>query len=148
VRIPLKSDVKASPPPSCSQQSVTIAPEAGAKFHQELPYGSPEWQTTYATLRNTNEGYHGYVKDSAHEGLDKPDRRRLHGVAPQSVLAALLFMAANVRKIRTFLKLRAADTVTRARRRPRRRRSAPLQHWRPPNSQGVSPSTSDPPLIA
>jgi hypothetical protein len=61
VRIPLKSDVKASPPPSCSQQSVTIAPEAGAKFDQELPYGSPEWQSTYATLRNTNEGYHGYL---------------------------------------------------------------------------------------
>ena len=84
IRIALKSDVQAAPPPSCSQQSVTIPPEAGAKFDQALLYGSPEWQSTYATMRNTNEGFHGYVKDEAQESLAKPQRRRLHGVAPQA----------------------------------------------------------------
>jgi hypothetical protein len=45
----------------------------------------------------------GYVKDPAHEALDDAGRRRLHGVAARSVLVAFLLLAANVRKIRTFL---------------------------------------------
>jgi hypothetical protein len=58
--------------------------------------------STYATLRNTNNGFNGYVKDLAHEALDDAGHRRLNGVAAQSMLTALLVMAANVRKIRTF----------------------------------------------
>ncbi len=41
-RIHLKDEVRSNPPPSCSQQSVTIALEAGAKFGQELLYNSAE----------------------------------------------------------------------------------------------------------
>ena len=56
----------------------------------------------------------GYVKDPAHEALDDAGRRRLFGTAAQSILAALLLMAANVRKIQTFIRdlcgqLRLAD---------------------------------------
>jgi hypothetical protein len=145
VRIALKSDLKTTPPPSCSQQSVTIAPGAGAKFDQDLLYGSPEWQAAYATLRNTNEGYHGYVKDGSREALADPGSRRLHGVAPQSVLTALCLMAANVRKIRTFLELKVSELLDPGRRRPRRRRTTPLQHWRPEGPTTATPSTSDPP---
>jgi hypothetical protein len=58
----VRADVKANPPPSCSQQSVTIPPETGGKYRQSLLFGSSEWQSTYATLRNTNEGFNGYVK--------------------------------------------------------------------------------------
>ena len=43
------------------------------------------------------------MKDPAHEALDDPGRRRLNGVAAQSILTALLLLAANVRKTRTFL---------------------------------------------
>ena len=93
MRIALKSDIKAASPPSCSQQSVTIAPEAGVTLAQDLLYGSPDWQAAYATLRNTNESYHGYVKDGSREAIDDPGSRRLHGVAPQSVLTALCLMA-------------------------------------------------------
>ena len=70
LRILLSAQLTASPPPSCTQQSVTIAPEAGAKHHQELLFQSAEWHTTYSLLRNTNEGMNGYVKDPAHEALD------------------------------------------------------------------------------
>src|ERR1039457_6188525 len=69
-RIPLLNDIAANPPLSCSQSSVTIPPEAGAKFRQDLLFGSAEWHQTYSTLRNTNEGFNGYVKDAAHEALD------------------------------------------------------------------------------
>lgn len=94
MRLQLKSDLKVNPPPSCSQQSVTIPPEAGAKFGQELLHGSAEWHTAYSRLRSINEGFNGYVKDPALEALDDPARHRLHGVAQQTVLTALLLAAA------------------------------------------------------
>jgi hypothetical protein len=56
LRIPLTAAVTDHPPPICTQQSVTVPPEAGAKFAQPLLYGSDDWQAAYATLRSTNEG--------------------------------------------------------------------------------------------
>jgi hypothetical protein len=147
MRLQLKADLKANPPPSCSQQSVTIPPEAGAKFGQELLHGSAEWHAAYATLRNTNEGFNRYVKDPAHEALDDPARRRLHGVAQQTVLTALLLAGANIRKIRTFLQ-KAAIGGGATPRRPRRRRTNPLQVWSPATGRDSPPSTSDPPTTA
>jgi hypothetical protein len=151
-RIPLKADVAANPPPSCTQQSVTVAPEAGAKFHQDLLYGSPEWQATYSGLRNTNEGFNGYVKDPAHEALDDPGRRRVHGVAAQSIFTALLLLAANIRKIATFrgqvAARRAATEDGRPQPRARRRKTAPIDAWRPHWRVLPAGSTTGSPLIA
>ncbi len=43
------------PPRICRQTAITIAPDTGARYRQDLPYGSPAWHKTYATLRNTIE---------------------------------------------------------------------------------------------
>jgi hypothetical protein len=67
-------------PKVCTQQSVTVPPEAGAKYVQELPHESPEWHAMYATLRNSNEGMNGFIKDGAREAVDDPERRRIRGV--------------------------------------------------------------------
>jgi len=147
LRITVRSDVGAKPPPSCSQQSVTIPPEAGAKFAQALLYGSAEWQATYNLLRNTNEGMNGYLKDPAHEALDDPGRRRIHGVAAQSVLVAFLILAANVRKIRSFLLVTRTGPGT-AQRRSRRRRTRSIENWRPQSPSVPVATGPDPPLIA
>ena len=150
MRIAVRGDVKVNPPSSCTQQSVTIPPEAGAKFRQSLLFGSAEWQSTYATLRNTNEGFNGYVKDPAHEALDDSGRRRLNGVAPQSILTALLLLAANVRKIRSFLEdtaVRRADP-DQPRHPLRRRRTRSLETWRPQGTAVSATAGPDPPLIA
>ena len=146
LHIPVAPDVAASPPQSCTQQSVTIPPEAGAKFHQELLYGSAEWQTAYNSLRNTNEGMNGYLKDSAHENLDNPDRRRIHGVAAQTLLVAFLVVAANVRKIRTFLYAGRVGKSNNGKR-PRRRVTKPINTWRPKSSTVSTTGDPDPPLI-
>ena len=53
-------------------------------------------------MRNTIEGLNGYAKDPAHEALAQPGRRRVRGIAAQSVFTALLLMAANIRKIRAW----------------------------------------------
>jgi hypothetical protein len=143
LHIAVSAELKANPPLSCSQESVTIPPGAGAKFRQELHYGSPEWQTAYNSLRNTNEGMNGYIKDPAHEALDDPSRRRIHGVAAQSVLVAFLVLAANVRKIRA-----ASAGAPVRRKRPRRRTTEPLTAWRPTMPKAAVSGDPDPPLLA
>jgi len=109
------------PPKVCTQQAITIAPNIGARHRQELAFGTERWTRVYATCRNTIEGWNGFVKDAAHEDLAAPSRRRVRGIAAQSIFCAFLLMAANLRKIRTFRQLideqRMAAVAERARRR-------------------------------
>jgi hypothetical protein len=111
------------PPRTCTQTAITIAPDTGARYRQDLPYGSPAWHRSYATLRNTIEGLNGLIKDPAHEALAQPARRRVRGIAAQSIFTALLLMAANIRKIRAWRALTTRDKA-RITRRARQRRAS------------------------
>jgi hypothetical protein len=111
------------PPKICQQTAITIAPGIGARYRQDLPYGSPAWHARYATLRNTIEGLNGHAKDPAHQALAQPGRRRVRGIAACSLFTALLLMAANIRKIRAWRALTASTTALTARRARRRRAS-------------------------
>ena len=115
------------PPPEptkiCTQSAITIAPDIGARYRQDLPYASPAWHARYATLRNTIEGLNGLVKDPAHEALAQPARRRVRGIAAQSIFTALLLIAANIRKIRAWRALTPRDKA-RITHRARRRRTS------------------------
>lgn len=152
LRIPVTAAVADHPPKICTQQSLTVPPEAGAKFAQPLLYGSEEWQAAYATLRSTNEGMNGFVKDGAREALGDPLRRRIRGVAAQSVFVALLLCAANLRKIDGFLARAAAEAAGTAPRRPRRRRTRAIDRWLPgqlaQTAPGIGGSGPDPPAAA
>jgi hypothetical protein len=117
------------PPRLCRQTAITIAPDVGARYRQDLPYGTPAWHARYATLRNTIEGLNGFVKDAAHEALAQPARRRVRGIAAQSIFTALLLIAANIRKIRAWRALTASDKA-RITRRARQRRAS-LRDWLP-----------------
>ena len=44
----------------------------------------------------------GFIKDGAREAIDDAERRRIRGVAAQSVLVAFQLLAANIRKIERF----------------------------------------------
>jgi ferric-dicitrate binding protein FerR (iron transport regulator) len=75
-------------------------------------------------LRNTIEGLNSYAKDPAHQALAQPGRRRrVRGIAACSLFTALLLMAANIRKIRTWRALTASGQA-RIIRRARRRRTS------------------------
>ena len=111
------------PPRLCTQAAITIPPDVGARYRQDLPYGSPAWHARYATLRNTIEGLNGYAKDPARQALAQPARRRVRGIAACSLFTALLLMAANIRKIRAWRALTARDQ-DRITRRARRRRTS------------------------
>lgn len=90
-------------PRVCGQNSIAVSPLDGAKTRQSLPYGSDQHADLYNTLRQSQEGMHGFAKDEAHEALAAPGRRRVRGKAAQSVFAAFLLAAASIRKIRTFM---------------------------------------------
>jgi hypothetical protein len=113
----------ADPPRLCRQAAITIAPDIGARYRQDLPYGTPAWHERYATLRNTIEGLNGYAKDPAHEALAQPARRRVRGIAAQSLFTALLLIAANIRKIRAWRAMTESDK-TRITGRAQRRRTS------------------------
>ena len=131
-RIPVTDELRANPPEICTQQTVTFPPTAGAKLAQRLHFGSQEWAATYHTLRNTIEGMNGIAKDGAYAALADPSRRRIRGVAAQSLFAALLLMATNINAITSFLRRARPDTHGTLRRpRRRRRTTTPLGNWAP-----------------
>ncbi|MHB1712838.1 MAG: transposase, partial [Acidimicrobiales bacterium] len=115
-------DPPTDPPKLCRQSAITIAPDVGARHRQPLAFGTEAWARRYATLRNTIEGTNGYLKDPAHEALGQPGRRRVRGIAAQSIFAAFLVIAANLRKIRAFRALVAEGKANQVASRARRRR--------------------------
>ncbi len=121
----------ACPPRLCTQSAVTIAPDIGARHCQDIVFGSEEWARTYATYRNTIEGWNGYAKDQAHGALAAPGRRRVLGIAAQSIFVTLLFMAANFSKIAVFREMVAEGTAAKVAERARRRRVS-VASYRPP----------------
>lgn len=129
-RVVLRSRVTAPPEYAdriCRQSSVSFPPSAGAKYRQDIQFGTEKWHEMYAAARNTIEGFNGYIKDGAHEALADSTRRRIRGRAAQHFLTALLVMAANVRKIRAFvadLAATPAQIERKAQRRQRRKRES------------------------
>ena len=95
----------------------------------------------------------GFIKDGAREAVDDPERRRIRGVAAQSVLVAFKLFAANLRKIDEFLARREAD-VKKVRKLPSRRRTRSLATWAPETPSAVATPVDDasgdpdPPLTA
>lgn len=68
----------------CTQRSVTVTPAAGAKWAQDLQYGTAIWQATHGH-RNTIESWNAYLKDQGKGALDLSGRRRVKGrTAPSS----------------------------------------------------------------
>jgi hypothetical protein len=119
------------PPAVCSQQSVTVPPEAGAKHGQALPFESPEWSNAYHTLRNGVEGTNGYLKDPTNMNLESAGTRRVRGIAAVSFLVGFQLAASNLRKHTHWRHAHPADPDTPPRRRARRRRTRSLTNWTP-----------------
>ncbi len=109
IRIPVTSEPAGGLPKVCRQRSITIPRHAAGKLRQGLRFHSDEWESSYALLRNTIEGFNGLAKDGAYEALADSTKRRVAGVAAQTILVAMLIAAANLRKIATFLTTARAD---------------------------------------
>jgi hypothetical protein len=149
----LVTDILATHPPKiCIQGSITLPPDAGAKFRQAFAHETGEWHRAYATLRNSNEGMNGFIKDGAREAVDDPERRRIRGVAAQSVLVSFQFFAANIRKVNEFLARNSSDEK-KVRKLRTRRKTKPLTTWVPTPATVATTvdevsTDPDPPLTA
>ncbi len=93
----------------CTQSKVSLSPtDPGADtwLRNNRPFtpGSAEGKKRYNQARNTSEGINGFAKDKAFEALDSNQVRRAHGLAANMILATFQLLAANLRKIRSFLK--------------------------------------------
>jgi hypothetical protein len=121
-----------APPKICTQSAITVAPDIDARHRQDLAFGGEEWASTYAAYRNTIEGWNGYVKDPAHEALAAPGRRRVRGIAAQSIFVTLLLMAGNFRKVAAFRQMVADRTAEKLAERALRRRVSLTDYRSPP----------------
>lgn len=100
----LEQNLPEVPDRICTQSSVDFGPEDGIRQAQSMRYGSEEWARTYRHDRNTIESFNSHIKEPGYENLAAASRRRLRGFAAQQVLVTMLIVAANIRKILTFLR--------------------------------------------
>ena len=87
------------------------------------PTAAPPGTPATPPCATPSKGLNGYAKDPAHQALAQPGRRRVRGIAACSLFTALLLMAANIRKIRTWRALTASGKAATAHRARRRRAS-------------------------
>lgn len=74
-----------------------------------MQYGSAEHARVYGLGRAPIEGINGHVKDSAYEDLHQKAKRRIRGIAAQSLFTAVSLVAMNLRKIRVWREIRAGE---------------------------------------
>jgi hypothetical protein len=104
---PNDSDTVIYEPPTPDKQdlictnisSVSFPERAGAKLAQGPRFGTRDWQTKYTSDRGAIEGGNAYMKDHARENLEAAGRRRIRGVAAQTLLIGFLVVSANLRKL-------------------------------------------------
>lgn len=109
----LDGNLPEAPDLICTQSSVDFGPEDGLREAQLFRYQSKEWSDAYTIGRNTDESYHAHVKDTGHEAADIPARRRIRGFAAHQIMATMLLVSANIRKIVTFLTNRETQAAKR-----------------------------------
>ncbi len=90
-------------PKVCSQESITLTEDDGAKYRQSRMFGSDDHTSIYYRLRSSQEGVHGSAKAEAGVALANAGRRRVRGWAAQQLFAALLFAETATRRIHTWL---------------------------------------------
>lgn len=92
----------------CTQAKVALSPDdpgASIWLRHNRPFipGSDGAQRRYNQARNTSEAVNGFAKDTAFEALASNQVRRAHGLAANMLLATFQLLAANLRKIRSYL---------------------------------------------
>lgn len=93
--------LQASPPPCCSQQTVSVPVEIQSATRQSRTWGTREWFDAYARLRPAVESFFGLLKDPGKEHMSR-GRVKMMGIAKTSVMVAFWAAAANLRLLAAF----------------------------------------------
>ena len=111
-----------APPKCCTQRTITVTPDVGAKVRQKHTYGSPTFRESYKR-RSAAERAFATVKDRAGEDLTR-GRIRLMGRAKTMLMRTFAWAARNCRIIDAYLaqaRRPTPPTPPQPRRRKRRR---------------------------
>lgn len=93
-----------------TKRTVVIPREIGLKFGQKYVYRSEKWKAWYG-LRSTVEAQNAYLKDPIRTDMEAPGLRRARGNTFGFIVVTLVVVAANVRKIVTFLETMKRGTA-------------------------------------
>lgn len=121
--------------------SVSFPITAGAKYGQHFDFMSQEWKDWYG-LRSTVESFNAYIKDTNYEAAGSADRRRIRGLPAQYIFLAISVLAANIRKIRTWVLGRPVNPQKRITRRQRQAAAKQAQE------NTLAPYANSPPVAA
>jgi hypothetical protein len=88
--------------PKQQKRTITIPQAAGLKYKQPFAHRESKWHRWYG-LRSTVEGFNSYVKDNSPTNIEDGSKRRARGNTFAAVVAALVVVHANIRKIETFI---------------------------------------------
>ena len=111
-------DLPTNKPKVCSQTTITIPLEAGAKYAQSLQWGTEEWHSAYTYPRQTIESKNASLKAGNGEMLGDRTRRMMRGMAAHTLAVAVLVTVHNIRTIERHLVV------------PRRNRPKPVRRER------------------
>ncbi|PWC06565.1 hypothetical protein [Mycetocola zhujimingii] len=87
--------------PSLTKRTVVIPLYVGLKFGQKFAHRGKPWIEHYG-LRSTVEAFNSFVKDTEHEDMGNPAKRRARGNTFAYVATTLAVVSANLRKIFRF----------------------------------------------
>jgi hypothetical protein len=132
-----------TPPPCCSQTTISVPAEIQSATRQSRTWGSREWFDVYARLRPAVESFFSLIKDPGKEHMSR-GRIKMMGLAKTSIMVAFWTAAANLRLLDAFEREEArrsakGGVVVTIPRQPRRHRAVSLS-VRPPS--GTDPPKS------
>ncbi len=106
----------------CTQKSITIGPSPGAKWRQDLQYGTEAWRREMGR-RNEAEHFNADLKSAIQGALDSAGRRQVKGRTAATVFTAITIVAENVRRLDVHLARSAVPKTPKPR--SKRRRDQP-----------------------
>ena len=105
----------------CTQKSITIGPSPGAKWRQDIQYGTEAWRREMGR-RNEAEHFNADLKSAIQGALDSAGRRQVKGRTAATVFTAITIVAENVRRIDVFVAIQAKPKASKPRSKRRRDR--------------------------
>lgn len=93
--------LSSTPPPCCSQTTISVPVEIQSATRQSRTWGTREWFDAYARLRPAAESFFSLIKDAGKEHMSR-GRIKMMGLAKTSVMVAFWAAAANLRLLDAF----------------------------------------------
>jgi len=85
-----------------TRRTIRIPREAGLKYEQKFVHREAKWSKWYA-LRSTVEGFNSFIKDQSPMNIEDGSKRRARGNTFAALVATLVIVDANIRKIEAFI---------------------------------------------